>query len=80
MKLDYNKLLEINKDSCVDNYGTLNCFWVIQDSVEKFMRGDELTPQQTQLLIELEVLKLEEEDRRVVKSFNFTEDGSKNTN
>jgi hypothetical protein len=78
MKINYNTLLELNKQSVVDEHGQLGCFWVIQHGVEKFLHGDPLTDQHKQLLIDMGVLELTEEEensKSIVGPFKFGENG-----
>jgi hypothetical protein len=78
MKVNYEKFLEVNKQSVSDMNGQLSCFYVIQLGVEKFLLGELLTEEHKQLLIDVGVLELTEEEtnsKSIVGPFKFGENG-----
>lgn len=83
MKVDYNRLIELNRGALVDNEGTqLSSFYVIQMGIEKFLQGEDITEEHKNLLIEVGVLELTEEDiarERIVGPFNFSQHGPQDT-
>lgn len=80
MRIDYNRLLELNKEALVDNDRTqMNAYYVIQITIEKFISGEYITEEAKNLLIELGVLELSEEDiarEKIVGPFNFSQHGT----
>jgi hypothetical protein len=64
MKFNYNKYLELNKESVSNNGNTLESFWLIQGCVEQFIREGNLNEQQTELLLDLGVIEREESERK----------------
>jgi hypothetical protein len=83
MKLNYNKLKELNEEALIDNERSqLSCYYVIQIGVEKFLTGDVITEEHKNLLLELGVLELTEEEiisQSIVGPFNFKKNGSTNS-
>jgi|TARA_R110002020_G_scaffold357455_1_gene569811 hypothetical protein len=83
MKINYNRLLELNKEALIDNERTqLSAFYVVQSSIEKFSNGEQITEEAKNLLIELGVLVQTEEDiarETIVGPFNFSQHGPTNT-
>jgi|TARA_R110001606_G_scaffold204544_1_gene352439 hypothetical protein len=82
MRIDYNRLLELNKEALVDDDRTqMNAYYVIQITIEKFISGEHIAEEAKNLLIELGVLELSEEDiarEKIVGPFNFSQHGSTN--
>jgi hypothetical protein len=80
MRIDYNRLLELNKEALVDDDRTqMNAYYVIQITIEKFISGEYITEEAKNLLIELGVLELSEEDiarEKIVGPFNFSQHGT----
>jgi hypothetical protein len=82
MKINYHRLLELNKETLTDNgEEQLSCFYLIQNTVERFLYGEELNERQKLFLIELGVLIYTEDDNRknIVEPFNFINNGSTNS-
>ena len=83
MKVNYNRLIELNRGALVDNEGTqLSSFYVIQMGIEKFVQGEPLTEEHKNLLLELGVLVETEEDivrETIVGPFNFSQHGPQDT-
>jgi hypothetical protein len=83
MRIDYNRLLELNKEALVDDDRTqMNAYYVIQITIERFINGEHVTEEAKNLLIELGVLELTEEDiarEQIVGPFNFSQHGTQNT-
>ena len=43
MRIDYNRLLELNKEALVDDDRTqMNAYYVIQITIEKFISGEHI--------------------------------------
>jgi len=84
MKINYNRLVELNKDAIVEQTGdSMISFWVIQSGVEKVIHGETLTEEHKNLLLDLGVLELNQEEsarQTIVGPFKFNHDGSKETN
>lgn len=83
MRIDYNRLLELNKNALVDDGKIqMNAYYVIQITIERFINGEHVTEEAKNLLIELGVLELTEEDiarEQIVGPFNFSQHGTQNT-
>ena len=83
MRIDYNRLLELNKNALVDDGKIqMNAYYVIQITIERFINGEHVTEEAKNLLIELGVLELTEEDiarETIVGPFNFSQHGTQNT-
>ena len=83
MKINYNRLVELNKEALVDQEkAQLQSFYIIQISIEKYVNGETITEQAKNLLIQLGVLVQDEEDiarEQIVGPFNFSQRGTQNT-
>ena len=83
MKVNYNRLLELNKEALIDNERIqLSSFYVVQSSIEKFINGEQITEEAKNLLLDLGVLVPTEEDiarEQIVGPFNFSQHGTQNT-
>jgi hypothetical protein len=83
MKVDYNKLVELNKEASIENgVNTLSCYFLIQRGVEEFLMNGTLSDQNRTFLIDLGVLIESEEEsqrRNIVGPFNFSTNGSTNS-
>jgi hypothetical protein len=76
MRINYEKLKEINIESLNEKGDQLSCFWVIQMGIERFIQDDPLTEEHKALLIELGILEQSEEERNpIVKPHKFTTNG-----
>lgn len=80
MRINYNRLVELNKEALVDNERSqMTAFYVIQITIERFISGDQISEESKNLLIELGVLELTEEDiarEQIVGPFNFSQHGT----
>ena len=77
MKVNYEKLLELNREALTDTGDQLTAFFNIQMGVERYLQ-DELTEQHKNFLIQVGVLELTEEDmarEKIVGPFNFSQNG-----
>ena len=83
MKINYNRLTELNRAALVENNTQLSSFHLIQIPLERlFIEGEALTEEAKNLLIELGVLIETEEDiarETIVGPFNFSQHGTQNT-
>ena len=83
MRIDYNRLLELNKEALIDDDKVqLVAFYIIQKPLEDFVNGHPITEEAKNLLIELGVLVQNEEDiarEQIVGPFNFSQHGTQNT-
>ena len=83
MKIDYNRLKQLNMEALVDNEKSqLSSYFVIQSGVERFLEYGEINDTHTQLLIDVGVFVLTEEDiarETIVGPFNFSQHGPTNT-
>lgn len=78
MKINYNKLLELNMEAVHQTHGALSAYWIIQMGVEKYVHGEELTEEHKNLLLDLGVLELTQEEeatQSIVGPFKFSKDG-----
>lgn len=77
MKVSYEKLVELNRSSTLEtspnHQEQLNCFWLIQAGVEKFLTGEHLSNDYINFLIQMGVLipEEQEEKKKIVEPFNF---------
>jgi hypothetical protein len=82
MRIDYNRLVELNKEALIDDDKVqLVAFYIIQKPVEDFVDGNPITEEAKNLLIELGVLIQNEEDiarEQIVGPFNFSQHGTQN--
>mgnify|MGYP001566660893 CR=1 FL=1 len=83
MKIDYNRLKQLNMEALVDNERSqLSAYHIIQFGVEKFLDDVGISDTHTQLLIDVGVFVLTEEDvarETIVGPFNFSQHGTTNT-
>lgn len=83
MRIDYNRLVELNKEALIDDDKVqLVAFYIIQKPVEDFVNGQPITEEAKNLLIELGVLIQNEEDiarETIVGPFNFSRHGTQDT-
>lgn len=77
MKINYEKLLELNREALTDKGDQLTAFFNIQMGVERYLQ-DELTEPHKNFLLQVGVLELTEEDmarEKIVGPFNFSQNG-----
>jgi len=77
MKVNYERLLELNRAALTDKGDQLTAFFNIQMGVERYLQ-DELTEQHKNFLLHVGVLELTEEDmarEKIVGPFNFSQNG-----
>jgi len=83
MKIDYNRLVELNKEALIaEGKAQLAAFYIIQKPVDDFVNGQPITEEAKNLLIELGVLVQTEEDiarEQIVGPFNFSRHGTQDT-
>jgi len=83
MKINYNRLIELNRGALIDNGNAqLAAFYIIQRPIEKFIDGEEISQEAINLLLDLGVLVRTEEDiarETIVGPFNFSQHGPTNT-
>lgn len=83
MRIDYNRLVELNKEALIDEgKAQLAAFYIIQKPVDDFVNGQPITEEAKNLLIELGVLVQTEEDiarETIVGPFNFSQHGTQDT-
>ena len=83
MRIDYNRLVELNKEALIDEGKVqLVAFYIIQKPLEDFVHGHPITEEAKNLLIELGVLIQNEEDiarETIVGPFNFSQHGTQDT-
>lgn len=75
MKVNYSKILELNIGSLhgPNQNSQLSCFYLIQQGVERYLNGDTINADYIKFLIEVGVLIPEDqEEKKIVKPFNFT--------
>ena len=77
MKVNYERLLELNRAALTDKGDQLTAFFNIQGGVERYLQ-DELTELHKDFLLQVGVLELTEEDmarEKIVGPFNFSQNG-----
>ena len=83
MKINYNRLKELNKEALCDNERSqLSSYYILQMGVEKFVNGEVLTEEHKNLLLDLGILELTEREitsQSIVGPFNFKNNGSTNS-
>lgn len=83
MKINYNRLLDLNREALTPNGGSqMACYYIIQRGVEEYLTSQNINEQTKQFLIDLEILIESEEEsqrRNIVGPFNFSTNGSPNS-
>tara|TARA_Y100000389_G_C17002612_1_gene290244 strand:- start:125 stop:355 length:231 start_codon:yes stop_codon:yes gene_type:complete len=76
MKVNYEKLKELNLGALTEKGDQLNCYWVLQSAVERYLDDGEVTQKQINLLKELGILiDTEEEKKTDLLNHKFTTNG-----
>ena len=74
MKVNYNRLVELNRDSL---HGTnmdaqMSSYWVVQNGLERYLASETISNEYVNFLIDIGVLEPEnQEEKKIVKPFNF---------
>lgn len=77
MKINFERLAELNSRYCTNDGQVLGCFWVLQSGVEKILNHDLITDIHKNILIDMGILEENElVERNIVGQFKFTESGS----
>lgn len=78
MKINYEKLKELNIDSLNINGDQLSCYYIIQSGIERFLSNEGISDDYKNFLIDVGVLvqEVQEERKEIVKPFNFMGDGT----
>jgi len=71
MKVNYNRILELNKEALTEQGDQLSCYYLIQVGVENILRGDQIPNQYLEFLTQMGVLEESQEEKKIVKPFNF---------
>jgi hypothetical protein len=72
MKVNYERLVELNKEALTADSGQMSCFYLIQQGVERYLQPhEELSDQWLAFLVEVGVLEYQEEKKKIVEPFNF---------
>jgi len=81
MKINYDVLRRLNNDSITTNGEQMNCYWLVQQGVEKIIYDEHISDIHKQMLIDLGVVEDSEDEQRknIVGPFKFSEDGSTNS-
>ena len=82
MRINYSRLVELNKEALIDgDKAQLTSFYIIQKPLEDFVNGQPITEEAKNLLLELGVLIKTEDTVRepIVEPFNFSQHGSQNS-
>jgi archaeosine-15-forming tRNA-guanine transglycosylase len=82
MKINYNRLVELNSEAIKEDGREMTCYFVVQSGIEKIMNGEELVKEHKKMLLDVGVLELTEEDivrETMVKQFNFSQNGPTNS-
>lgn len=82
MKINYNRLVELNSEAIKEDGREMTCYFVVQSGIEKIVNGEEITKEHKKMLLDVGVLELSEEDiarETMVKQFNFSQHGPTNT-
>ena len=83
MRINYDRLVELNKTALTENgKDTLTSYYIVQMSIERLVDTGNITVEARTLLVDLGVLELSEEDiarEKIVGPFNFSQHGSTNS-
>ena len=82
MKINYNRLVELNSEAIKEDGREMTCYFVVQSGIEKIVNGEELVKEHKKMLLDVGVLELTEEDivrETMVKQFNFSQNGPTNS-
>jgi hypothetical protein len=82
MRIDYNRLVELNSEAIKEDGREMTCYFVVQSGIEKIVNGEEITKEHKKMLLDVGVLELSEEDiarETMVKQFNFSQHGPTNS-
>lgn len=73
MKINYDRLKQLNIEALTTDGGQMSCFYLIQHGVEKYLQPhEELSIQYLAFLVEVGVLEYQEEEKKkIVEPFNF---------
>lgn len=73
MKVNYTRILELNSEALNQNGDQLSCYYLIQNGLERYLNGETVTNDYVNFLIQVGVLEPEnQEEKKIVKPFNFT--------
>jgi hypothetical protein len=77
MKINYNRLVELNRESLhgVNLDTQMSSYWIIQNGLERYLNGETISNEYVNFLIQIGILELEtenQEEKKIVKPFNFT--------
>lgn len=76
MKINYNRLKQLNLEALTDEGLELSCYHNIQAAVHRVLSpDDDVSEMQINLLQDLGILIENEDDKPFVKPFNFTSNG-----
>ena len=75
MRINYEKLVELNKEALVGEEQQLNSFWIIQNGIERLIQGEGLEDIHKSLLMELGVIEDTEDVTPIVKPHKFDING-----
>ena len=81
MKINYDRLKELNIEALTTDGGQMSCFYLIQQGVERYLQPhEELSAEWLNFLVEVGVLEYREEEKKnIVQPFNFTGNGSQSS-
>jgi hypothetical protein len=72
MKVNYERLVELNKEALTADSGQMSCFYLIQQGLERYLGGETIANEYINFLIQVGVLEPEnQEEKKIVKPFNF---------
>lgn len=74
MKVNYERLVQLNRDSLVgvNSDQQMSSYWLIHNGVERYLGGETITNEYVNFLIQVGVLEPEnQEEKKIVKPFNF---------
>jgi hypothetical protein len=68
MKVNYERLVELNKEALTTDSGQMSCFYLIQQGLERYLGGETIANEYINFLTQVGVL---EPEKKIVKPFNF---------
>ena len=72
MRVNYNRLVELNKEALTSGGEQISCFYIIQSGIERYLNGETVSNEYINFLIQIGILEPEnQEEKKIVKPFNF---------
>ena len=81
MRVNFERIQQINRDSITESHGQeMASYFILQQGVERFLLGEELTEEYKNFMLDLGVLELTEYEaasQTIVGPFKFNNNGVK---